>query len=819
MVANFNMRGFISEMTTDAGATLRWYDDMRMKIARIGQRAMRECVHDHDAEGERTIQQLLARLAEDRFNLAVVGPFSRGKSTLMNAMLGFDALPTGILPHTSVVTTVTYGAKEHAVIRCEGWSFPQEIALHELPGYVTEQGNPGNRRKVVLAEVRLPSELLRNGLCFVDTPGIGSAITANTETTKRYLPEIDAAIFVSSFDSPLTADETEFLLRLRSVVGIVFFVLNKADLIRAEERPTVTSFVQDKLDSILGNSNYGLFPISAKQALEAKLAGREGDLPASGLSDLERAVAKFLSTEKSRQLANRVLDRLVGLISDRRILGALRLNGEGPDARNEKLEELEKANRELQSERERLATGLRVSADPALARIEPRLNKIFAELRKDALRRYATRFTQPETLSGAGAFDLFAREVSSFCQKRLERELRLGAASLSTEFELVAGSRLAELSSLAGRVPELASRILNTTAVKEKEEERKAEKTHLELRSVAPGRIDWNPQLPWWIYAVPLRWFEDTAKEAFAKVLDRLLAQYRNSVRQILKGAIELSVRELDAAEARQIDSAFARVKRNLSKPGDARSDAFTSLLGDAIMLRNSISGQQSPTPNEDTSAGEQWFSGWEQCPVCQVLVKATFDRLSKLQYDLSDSELAQREHAEHGGFCSFHTWVYAGLASPQGISNAYPNLLKSYAARLQRAAAVEYAHSLEELETLSATNLQCPICRMGEELEERALFQTIASLTSGAAPIALCVPHLVNAARRCPNQENRRSLITATAQVLSRVADNMGRYSLKRDALRQDLVAPEERDAHVMGLSKLAGHKLLAKPSEEAEI
>lgn len=71
-------------------------------------------------------RQLLARLAEDRFVLAVVGQFSRGKSTLMNAILGGAYLPTGALPMTSVVTTVSYGSTPRAMVHLE--------VLHLLAG-------------------------------------------------------------------------------------------------------------------------------------------------------------------------------------------------------------------------------------------------------------------------------------------------------------------------------------------------------------------------------------------------------------------------------------------------------------------------------------------------------------------------------------------------------------------------------------------------------------------------------------------------------------------------------------------------------------
>jgi hypothetical protein len=160
-------------------------------------------------------RRVLARLAEDRFNLAIVGQFSRGKSSLMNALLGSERLPTGILPLTSVITTVTYGETEKVLLQREGWTFPQEIRLDQLAEYVTQGRNPGNEKRVVLAEVRLPNELLRLGVHFVDTPGIASAIAENTKTTRQFLPEADAAVLVTSFESPMTEAEVAFLQEVR----------------------------------------------------------------------------------------------------------------------------------------------------------------------------------------------------------------------------------------------------------------------------------------------------------------------------------------------------------------------------------------------------------------------------------------------------------------------------------------------------------------------------------------------------------------------------------------------------------------------------
>ena len=60
---------------------------------------------------------LADKLATEQFNLVVLGQFKRGKSTLINALLGTDLLPTAVVPLTSIVTIIQPGPQPHAVVR------------------------------------------------------------------------------------------------------------------------------------------------------------------------------------------------------------------------------------------------------------------------------------------------------------------------------------------------------------------------------------------------------------------------------------------------------------------------------------------------------------------------------------------------------------------------------------------------------------------------------------------------------------------------------------------------------------------------------
>lgn len=260
---------------------------------------------------------LQARLAEDKFNLLVVGRFSRGKSTLMNAILGGDHLPTGIVPLTSVITTVRYGTRKQAVLNFNNSGLRREIPLSELPAYVTQKGNPGNEKNLAYAEIELPVEILRRGFFFVDTPGLGSPIVENTLTTERFLPEADAFILVSSFESPLTDDEDRILRRIKNTNKKIYVVVNKQDTVSIEERAEAIQFVQDRLKTYSFRELPPIFSVSARQALDAKISKRMEPLQESGLLALEDELHRFLTEERAQAFLLNMHERTLALLSRR----------------------------------------------------------------------------------------------------------------------------------------------------------------------------------------------------------------------------------------------------------------------------------------------------------------------------------------------------------------------------------------------------------------------------------------------------------------------------------------------------------------------
>ncbi len=293
---------------------LRDYERAKFELAEV-LRLLDPIVKDQPREEQDRLRELFVRLAEDRFNLVVVGRFSRGKTSLMNAILGTtDRLPTGIVPLTSVVTTVAYGSREQVIINYHDKRIPNEVPVDALPQFITQRHNPGNIRQVRVAEVKLPAEFLRRGFYFVDTPGLGSAIPENTRTTEEFLPEADAFVLVTSYESPLSEEELRIVRVASSSGRRVFVVLNKHDLVTCDERRDVADYLNKQLLELLGNSAPQIFSVSAREGIEAKRSRDAQRLVASGIAELETELVRFLLAYKSAEFLLRMCDRVANVL-------------------------------------------------------------------------------------------------------------------------------------------------------------------------------------------------------------------------------------------------------------------------------------------------------------------------------------------------------------------------------------------------------------------------------------------------------------------------------------------------------------------------
>ncbi|HEU4422531.1 MAG TPA: dynamin family protein [Pilimelia sp.] len=177
------------------------------------------------------LDEARARLLAPDVAVAVVGEFKQGKSTLVNALLRTEICPVDTDIVTAVPTIVRYGAEPSVVAHLDtdnGAPARLDIPLDRLAAYVTERAT--NEPPVRTVEVRLDRPLLRRGLSFMDTPGIGGLDSAQGNLTLGVLPVARAALFVTDAAQELSAPELEFLTRTIERCPIVVCVVTKTDL-------------------------------------------------------------------------------------------------------------------------------------------------------------------------------------------------------------------------------------------------------------------------------------------------------------------------------------------------------------------------------------------------------------------------------------------------------------------------------------------------------------------------------------------------------------------------------------------------------------
>ncbi len=270
-----------------------------------------------------SLSGLNERLNEGRFHLAVLGQFKRGKSTLLNALLGEELLPGAILPVTAIPTFIYSGA-EHRVHVTFNDNTETDFSSGDvseinryLDEHVSEEKNPENTRGIKNVELYTPAPVLRNGLVLIDTPGIGSTHRHNTEVTMNFLEECDAALFVFSPDPPVTEAELDFLKQVRTRVKKIIFVLNKADLLSEEEIVKISGFIKSVLYEKSGvDLSEDIFTLSAKSGLNAAKTGDNDKWNLSGMDRLRTYLSGFLVKEKGEVLLKAVSLKAVNILSE-----------------------------------------------------------------------------------------------------------------------------------------------------------------------------------------------------------------------------------------------------------------------------------------------------------------------------------------------------------------------------------------------------------------------------------------------------------------------------------------------------------------------
>lgn len=255
------------------------------------------------------LEENLIELRSIHYNIAIVGGIKRGKSTLINTLLGCDSddlSPIAYEPCTSCIvhymdlSCLPKGEEPHAKLYLKGQLEPVRESIHALRDYICEENNPDNCKGVVRVEVYGDFPLLGK-CCLVDTPGADAIIKRHGELVYNYLANADAIIMTTMSSQPMTNHDA---LMLKEISGKtperIFYVLTRVDKLRSAELPEVKNYVKQEIEKYGFTMPGKLYPIAAKKVHDAMIS-HEPEVTISelrrscGIQELEDELGCFLA--------------------------------------------------------------------------------------------------------------------------------------------------------------------------------------------------------------------------------------------------------------------------------------------------------------------------------------------------------------------------------------------------------------------------------------------------------------------------------------------------------------------------------------------
>ena len=265
-------------------------------------------------------------LEHEKFSLVVVGEFSRGKSTFINAMLGKKVLPSSKNPTTAVISKITYSdtpiytvhylsnkskqITEEEFLNIKAKVNDDVLAIGQLKKMI---GPTQNMDEIASVDIGYPLEFCKGNVEVVDTPGVNDLNMMRVDITYNYLRKADAAILVLSAAQVLTQSELTFLKEqiLGNQIEDIFIVVNGKDqnCKNPDDEQRLIKYVKDNLNSII-KKEFPVHILSSKQALTMRrvsngedispklLRGLPSSIDDTGFIDFERHLELYLDHEQ-----------------------------------------------------------------------------------------------------------------------------------------------------------------------------------------------------------------------------------------------------------------------------------------------------------------------------------------------------------------------------------------------------------------------------------------------------------------------------------------------------------------------------------------
>lgn len=178
----------------------------------------------------RELDLLANQLSTLNYRIAVIGEFKRGKSSLVNALLGTEILPTDILPTTAVINRIVYDNEQKIIIYFKDGRI-ENSKIENLINYATKLDSNKEKFAATIREIEVhyPFVFAQKNIELIDTPGLNDN-EKMTATTIEVLDKIDTAIVVISATMPLSETEQSLISQLieqKDIYHLTFVITNR----------------------------------------------------------------------------------------------------------------------------------------------------------------------------------------------------------------------------------------------------------------------------------------------------------------------------------------------------------------------------------------------------------------------------------------------------------------------------------------------------------------------------------------------------------------------------------------------------------------
>lgn len=272
------------------------------------------------------IRHCADRVSFQLYRAAVIGEFKRGKSSMINALLGTEVLPTSVLPMTAVITRVIYGDEKRIIIRYKNGD-EEQATIEQIVDFATKYDEEKALKASLISEILVyyPSVFCKNHIEIIDTPGMNDNEDM-TAVTMSVLGSIDAAIMVISAQEPLSMTEQDLILTMIAEQGIhhIIFVVTHIDTVSddSEDQDRLIGFISDRIKNDLlkraeeafsDNENHvrkahrileqpDVFGVSSVQAIKGFIQDSEQMLQKSRFPKFKKELLTLLTAAQSTDI-------------------------------------------------------------------------------------------------------------------------------------------------------------------------------------------------------------------------------------------------------------------------------------------------------------------------------------------------------------------------------------------------------------------------------------------------------------------------------------------------------------------------------------